>query len=142
MSVCRLLPASLRLLQDSITAKCFMIISVAGVRIGRVVIGLHGNAVPKTCENFRCLCTGLHRRHFSHQSFRSTQPISVSPCSSTGSLGEKGSVKLSNKKKAPLMRLHYKGCAFHRIVPGFICQGKTVLDGDRVALLSVACNWI
>ena len=23
----------------------------------------------------------------------------------------------------PLLRLHYKGCAFHRVVPGFICQG-------------------
>ena len=45
-------------IDDSITHKVFMDISVAGVTLGRVVYGLHGNAAPRTCENFRCLCTG------------------------------------------------------------------------------------
>jgi len=75
---------------DSITVRCFMDISVAGRDAGRVVYGLYGNACPKTVENFRCLCTG-----------------------------ERGS---SLSKKSSL-RLYYKGCTFHRVLPGFTCQG-------------------
>jgi len=43
--------------------------------------------VPKTCENFRALCTG-----------------------------EKG---MATTKEVPL---HFKDSAFHRIIPGFMCQ--------------------
>lgn len=39
--------------------------------------------------------------------------------------GEKGNAK-SNRSKA----LHYKGCSFHRIVKGFVCQGGDIILGD------------
>ncbi|MEW5311345.1 MAG: hypothetical protein WDW38_003066 [Sanguina aurantia] len=38
--------------------------------------------------------------------------------------GERGIGKGSNKP------LHYKGCAFHRIVHGFCCQGGDIVRGD------------
>ncbi|WIA20264.1 hypothetical protein OEZ85_006099 [Tetradesmus obliquus] len=65
------------------------------LRAGRIVAELFDKEVPKTVENFRCLCTG-----------------------------EKGLGKSSKKP------LHFKGTKFHRIEPGFCCQGGDVVRGD------------
>eukprot|EP00878_Enallax_costatus_P012925 GHUV01013497.1.p1 GENE.GHUV01013497.1~~GHUV01013497.1.p1 ORF type:complete len:202 (+),score=57.68 GHUV01013497.1:148-753(+) len=65
------------------------------LRAGRIVAELFDKEVPKTVENFKCLCTG-----------------------------EKGLGKSSKKP------LHYKGTKFHRIEPGFCCQGGDIVRGD------------
>jgi peptidylprolyl isomerase len=44
--------------QAEITDTVFFDIEINGESAGRIVMGLFGNEVPKTAENFRALCTG------------------------------------------------------------------------------------
>ena len=66
--------------EADVTETVYFDISIGGGAPQRVELGLYGSTTPKTCENFKQLCTG-----------------------------SKG--------------FGYKGSPFHRIIPGFMCQG-------------------
>ena len=82
-------------------SRVYMDIEVGEASVGRIVIELRDDVVPRTCRNFRALCEG-------------TTPSTSS------------STKLS-----------YKGSKFHRVIPGFMCQGGDFTRGDGTGGMSI-----
>ena len=87
-------PISLSAASHPANPRVFFEMEIGGKKAGKIVIELFQKVVPKTVENFRCLCTG-----------------------------EKG----TGRSGTPL---HFKDSSFHRVIPGFMCQGGDFTRGN------------
>mmetsp|Transcript_5114 Transcript_5114/g.18687 ORF Transcript_5114/g.18687 Transcript_5114/m.18687 type:complete len:253 (+) Transcript_5114:134-892(+) len=61
-------------LQAKVTDKVFLDISVGGEAAGRIVVGLFGEVAPKTCLNFKLLCSGSEGFGFQDSIFHRVIP--------------------------------------------------------------------
>ena len=95
-------------IKDGESAQCFFRISIGGEILEKdIVIQLDTQNRPKTCESFLSLCTdsGDIRRDENAKSL--------------GSIGD-GDSSIRTCRRSP--RPTYRGCEFHRVVPGLCVQ--------------------
>lgn len=48
--------------QAEVTSRVYFDVSIDNQPAGRIVMGLYGNTVPKTAENFQKLCEGTEKK--------------------------------------------------------------------------------
>jgi cyclophilin family peptidyl-prolyl cis-trans isomerase len=111
----------------------FFQISIDKKSVGRMVMELRADVVPKTAENFRALCTGEKVRRlffFWRPSNNNDAPVGAESGRLSFShawvpLGKQGKCKGHWNKN-----LHLQGSRFHRIIPKFMVQGGDFTYGD------------
>lgn len=60
-------PAALGKSQANITNLVYFDVEIGGEMVGRIEMGLYGEAAPRTCENFRVLCTAEQGKKLSYE---------------------------------------------------------------------------
>lgn len=103
----------------------FFDISINDVEVGRVVMELFSDIVPRTAENFRALCTGeKERRGDAADKDQDDDGAKANTNTNTNKASEE------NKQAQQLKPLHYKNTIFHRVIKDFMVQGGDIISNN------------
>ncbi|PXF50042.1 Peptidyl-prolyl cis-trans isomerase A2 [Gracilariopsis chorda] len=102
--------------------RCYLDVAIDGKPIGSIIIHLRPDIQPRTCENFRALCTGEHGFSYQHCKFHRIVP---------GFVLQSGDVELKTKPK--------EGRGGHSIYGrSFADENLHKLSHDQYGVISMA----